>query len=238
MNIPVPIPVREVTTVKEAVIITGGLSRPHKMPGKAWGIPASLCKRGGKLREIAGAVCHECYARKGRFVFPNVAAAYMRRYQAYQHRDRSQWIQAMVFLINKQTKKDIPYFRAFDSGDLQDVAMLRAWIEVAFQLPHIHFWLVTRERGIVRRALKATTYPVPGNLLIRVSGDMMDDEGPSGFTHIGLVQSKTDLKTWKGLVKANRPGRWHCPAPLQGGMCDSCRACWDKQVTKVIYMEH
>jgi hypothetical protein len=236
MNVAIPIPVREVTTVKDAKVVTGGLCRPSKMPGKAWGIPAALCKRGGKLREIAGSVCHKCYARKGRYVFANVVAAYQRRYQAYKHRDRKQWMQAMVFLIHKQVKPADPYFRIFDSGDLQDAGMLIAWISIAKQLAHINFWLVTRERAIVRRTLK--THTPPDNLLIRVSGDMVDDEGPSGFNNIGLVQSTTDLNAWRALVAANTKKRWYCPAPLQGNSCGTCRACWDKEVEAAVYRIH
>ena len=37
-------------TVKEALQITGSLSKPSKMPGWAYGLPAKECKTGGKLQ--------------------------------------------------------------------------------------------------------------------------------------------------------------------------------------------
>ena len=238
-NIAVPVPVPTtlpVTLVKQAIVITGGLSDPSKMPGKAWGIPIQFCPRGSVLRDVEGTVCNSCYAGKGRFVFPTVQAAYMRRYQAYMHRDREQWIEAMAFLIAKQTKPDDPYFRAFDSGDLQDIGMLRAWVEIAERTPDVKFWLVTRERGIVRQLLGGTT--LPSNLLIRVSGDMFDDEGPEGFDHIATTSTVKGDKEWKKLMGASTHNDWHCPAPLQDNSCGDCRACWDHRVTRVTYRKH
>ena len=41
--------------------ITGGLSRPSKMPGPAWGLPASRCKTGAKLAGGPGTTCSSCY---------------------------------------------------------------------------------------------------------------------------------------------------------------------------------
>jgi hypothetical protein len=38
----------------EALKIVGGLSKPSKMPGWAYGIPAAECKTGKKLQECAG----------------------------------------------------------------------------------------------------------------------------------------------------------------------------------------
>ena len=52
---------------KEAIEITGGLSKPSKMPGPAFNLPAWNCITGGKLRKIPGTPCHGCYALKGRF---------------------------------------------------------------------------------------------------------------------------------------------------------------------------
>ena len=56
-------------------IITGGLSKPSKMPGYAYNLPATECKIGSKLVKVPGSVCHGCYALKGRYRFPNVKDA-------------------------------------------------------------------------------------------------------------------------------------------------------------------
>jgi hypothetical protein len=38
----------------EALKLVGGLSKPSKMPGWAYGIPAKECKTGKKLQNIEG----------------------------------------------------------------------------------------------------------------------------------------------------------------------------------------
>ena len=63
----------------EALKIVGGLSKPSKMPGWAYGLPAAECKTGSKLAKIPGSVCNGCYALKGCYVFPVVQAAQYRR---------------------------------------------------------------------------------------------------------------------------------------------------------------
>ena len=48
----------------EAWKLVGGLSKPSKMPGWSIGIPAKECKTGGKLQQVKGSVCFDCYALK------------------------------------------------------------------------------------------------------------------------------------------------------------------------------
>ena len=62
--------------VSDALKITGSLSKPSKMPGWAYSLPAKECKTGGKLQEaVPGSVCYDCYALKGCYVFKVVQDA-------------------------------------------------------------------------------------------------------------------------------------------------------------------
>jgi hypothetical protein len=99
----------------EALKIVGGLSKPSKMPGWAYGIPAAECKTGKKLQEVPGSTCEGCYATKGCYVFPVVQAAQYRRLEAIKS---PLWVGAMALLINSKKSK---WFRWHDSGDIQDV---------------------------------------------------------------------------------------------------------------------
>ena len=101
---------------KEARQITGGLSKPSKMPGPAHNLPAVACKTGAKLVKIPGSVCAGCYALKGRYRFNNVQAALKRRLQALED---PRWVDAMVTLITGEK-----YFRWHDSGDIQSLKHL------------------------------------------------------------------------------------------------------------------
>ena len=98
----------------EALKIVGGLSKPSKMPGWAYGLPAKECKTGSKLVKVAGSTCEGCYALKGCYVFKVVQDAQYRRLASIKH---ELWTGAMALLINSKKSK---YFRWHDSGDVQD----------------------------------------------------------------------------------------------------------------------
>ena len=61
--------VKRIMKSKRALKIIGGLSKPSKMPGWAYGLPAKECKTGSKLVKVKNSVCEGCYALKGCYVF-------------------------------------------------------------------------------------------------------------------------------------------------------------------------
>ena len=206
-------------TIKDAEVIAGSLSKPSKMPGYAYGIPAKHCNIGSKLVKIPNSVCSKCYALKGRYVFPNVKAAQERRYQSLTHPD---WVDALILMIQK-TKTE--YFRWHDSGDIQGVWHLNNLVKIAKQLPDVKFWLPTREKGFVSQWLLLNkTFPT--NLVVRVSGAMIDGPAPKGFAHTSTVSSHKN-----GVVGL-------CPAPQNACECGTCRRCWEHAVGNVCYTKH
>jgi hypothetical protein len=152
---------------KEALKIVGGLSKPSKMPGWAYGTPAKECKTGTKLRDIEGSTCHKCYAMKGCYVFPVVQAAQYKRLESIQD---PRWVDAMAMLINSKKSK---WFRWHDSGDVQDEAHLMKIFEVCELTPDTKHWLPTREAW-TKKYLKDK----PDNLVLRFSMPMVD-QGPA-----------------------------------------------------------
>jgi hypothetical protein len=151
---------------KEAREITGGLSKPSKMPGPAHNLPAVACKTGAKLVKVPGSVCAGCYALKGRYRFNNVQAALDRRLQALQD---PRWVDAMVQLIKGQD-----WFRWHDSGDIQSMEHLKNIFKVCKQTPETKHWMPTREAQFLKQLDPAT---IPPNLIIRMSSHMID-QGP------------------------------------------------------------
>jgi hypothetical protein len=196
--------------------ITGGLSRPGKMPGPAWGLPASRCKTGAKLAGEPGTTCSSCYAMKGHYLFPAVQDRLERRYEGLFH---PLWVPAMVFLIRWHAGG---YFRFFDSGDLQDENHLRNICTIARHTPDIRHWLPTREYAIVQ----ACRGEIPENLLVRVSATKVDGDPPGWWA------------TTSTVVSSREPGPGICGAPEQGARCGECRACWDSAVVNVAYRRH
>lgn len=202
-------------TRKEAWNLVGGLSKPGKMPWYSYSTPAQRCKTGSKLAKIPGTVCFNCYALKGRYLFPNVKTALERRFIAMQS---PQWVDAMVFLLADLSVGKPRHFRWFDSGDLQNVSDLHKIVAVAKRTPHIHHWLPTKEKAIVLSYKNA----IPSNLTVRLSAYHIDTtlQG-AGFPTSAVSTTHRD-----------------CPAYDNNGKCGSCRKCWDPAVPLVTYPQH
>ena len=132
--------------LKEAV---GSLSAPSKMPCSSYSIPAKECGVGSRLVSVENSTCSGCYALKGMYRFPNVERALYKRYNSLME-DTDLWEKNMTTFIDKFRKGDKDYFRWHDSGDLQNMNHLTAINNIALALPHIQFWLPTREIKIVR----------------------------------------------------------------------------------------
>ena len=207
-------------TLKQLQDKVGSLSTPSKMPGYGYSTSADDCITGSKLANVKGSICSICYARKGRYVFPNVQNAMKKRLKSLERLD---WIDTMVQLISRKEKSG--FFRWHDSGDLQGVWHLEKIAEVARRLPSIKFWLPTREYKIVSDWTKFCTKP--RNLTIRLSAFMIDGPAPVAVAkRLGLTTS--------GAKKAG----FSCPSSQQGNQCGDCRACWDEAVTNVDYKPH
>ena len=199
---------------KEAIKITGGLSKPNKMPGPSINLPAVACITGAKLVRVQGSTCSGCYALKGRYRFPNVKEAMQRRL-AKLHDPR--WIEAMVTLINKQ-----PVFRWHDSGDLQSIQHLKNIFEVCKRTPETGHWLPTRESRFINQMDPEV---VPKNLKIVLSDHMNNQRvTPSWWPYTSGVSTDHNQVT--------------CPASKQGNKCLDCRKCWDRSTKRVIYGKH
>lgn len=213
-------------TKKAATAIIGSLSDTSKMPGKSWGISASLCNTGRKLAAIDGTVCADCYAfERGFYASWNkgLVAAHATRLESWQA-DRLAWCQAMVDLIGGES-----HFRWFDSGDLQSADMLRDILAIAARTPNTKHWIATREVAFVRDALDGKQ--LPENVVIRMSASFPDKPTVPGASLTGTI-----ALVHKHAAPAS--DAWACPAPSQGGKCADCRACWSRDIKAVSYAAH
>ena len=202
----------------EALKLVGGLSKPSKMPGWAYGLPAKECKTGSKLVKVKGSTCEGCYALKGCYVFKVVQAAQYKRLAAIKH---PLWTGAMATIINSKKSK---YFRWHDSGDVQNEDHLLKIFAVCKLTPTVKHWLPTREAWV-----KSFLPLAPANLVIRFSAPMVDQPAPASWANTSTVVSKK--------------GQWYkgnniCPAPQQDNECRDCRACWDPAIKNVAYGQH
>ena len=195
----------------EALKLVGGLSKPSKMPGWAYGLPAKECKTGSKLRQVKDSVCYNCYALKGCYVFKVVQDAQYRRLASVKH---ELWTGAMALLINSKKSK---VFRWHDSGDVQDEAHLLKIFSVCKLTPETRHWMPTREAWV-----KHFLPMCPDNLVIRFSMSMIDQPAAGGWDNTSTV------------VTAGAT----CPSAKQGNQCLDCRNCWNKEIKNISYGKH
>lgn len=209
------------SALTEARAAVGGLSRPSKMPCWSYNIPAVVCKVGAALRKILGSTCADCYALKGRYMFPNVQAALHRRLESI---SRDDWPDNMAIAIN-----NAPFFRWHDSGDIQDTNHLTKIIKVAELTPNTRHWLPTREKALIKAYLKSGAFPE--NLTVRVSATMIDGKPPEVVCDWNRTLPTSTVHTADAIG-------YECPAPKQGNKCGDYRACWDRDVKNVSYARH
>ena len=166
--------------------------------------------------------CANCYALKGRYVFPNVQDALDRRLEKVENNPK--WVDAMVFLISWYCTKT-KVFRWHDSGDVQSLEHLLKIVEIAKRTSTIKHWLPTREVKVVFDYLKIYKQ-FPDNLMVRLSAPMVDGEPIKSYKYTSTVNHKT------------KPIGHDCPSRFQDNECRDCRACWDRKVTNVSYHKH
>lgn len=209
-------------TMKYLNASVGGLTQTSKMPWLSYSLPASACKTGSKLRKVKGSVCSKCYAHKGFYVMPLVAAAQKKRLKILLS-DVERWAGSMAALIKMKAEK-MPehrrYFRWHDSGDIQNDAHFDAIKWIAQMVPKVRFYLPTKEYQH-----EVTAYDHITNLIVRYS-----------MHKIGQVAPKRSGKWW-ATVGANIG--YACPASTREAYeCSDCRACWDHKIAVVDYELH
>ena len=205
---------------KEAVAICGSLSKPSKMPGHAYSLPAANCRIGSLLQKLRGTVCGRCYALRGRYLFPVVRNAMQRRLASLTH---PRWVEAITTLIRRSGHR---YFRWHDSGDIQNLQHFENIIAVCRNLPSVKFWLPTREYQTVE-AYRRMGGQIPGNLCIRYSAHLVDGPPPLRYgLPVSIVCSKAAQAP---------PGTHHCRAATRHNRCGRCRACWNPLVQIVVF---
>jgi hypothetical protein len=221
----------QLMTLPEARDIAGNLSKPSKMPGYAYSLPASHCQTGQKLAAVPDSVCAGCYATRGNYLYPNVQGALHRRLKGLQSPD---WPLAVASLIYYHCLiiDDQPYFRWHDSGDLQSLHHLEQVVQIAKWLPAVKFWLPTRELQYLAAYVGKHGARWPKNLTIRLSATLIDGPLPTGAAALAGVQVS-------GVSRVS----WNCPAyentALTGGSnCGACRNCWNRKIPVVIYKKH
>lgn len=220
------------------------LSKPSKMPGTSFSVPAQKCVTGSVLAKIPGSVCYDCYALKGAYVWPIVQNAMQYRLDRL---NSSDFVQIMVDELNR---KRAPEHRWYDSGDVQSVAHCLKIIAVCKLTPHKKHWIPTKERKLWQEALKMDS--LPDNAVLRYSAHMVDKTPPASWENSSAVITSYDAPIGKMCeayrTKKNGDMISHDEyltakkekqiSKIDLGYCGNCRACWSPAVKTVSYPKH
>ncbi len=225
-----------IKTLKQAKtfgVVTKGNSKIH---GSTFSTDPRRCHVGQTLVNIEGSTCSNCYALKLAKVYPSAAKSWADNLDLFRAAVEGdyvpEWCEAIAFQINKiselKAKKGLSgamFHRWFTAGDLDSLDMLRAFVKVAQLLPHIQFWLPTREKAMVS-SYKALLGEVPPNMVIRVSSAMV------GGAPLDMANTSTTHN------KGAKVYGFNCPAQTQGGNCGDCSTCWSPNVKNISYELH
>jgi hypothetical protein len=219
---------------KQYGVVTKGNSKIH---GSTFSTDPKRCHVGSKLVNVEGSTCNKCYALKLAKVYPSAAKSWADNLDLFRSAVDNdailEWCEAIALQIDAISKNKVKkkvsgalFHRWFTAGDLDSVDMLRAFVKVAEMLPHIKFWLPTREKAIVSQ-YKAALGVVPANMVIRVSSAMV---GTIPLLHPDNTSTvhKVNHTVWG----------FNCPAQKQGGNCGDCSKCWDTDTKNVSYELH
>ncbi len=207
------------------------LSYTSKMPGASFSLSALKCITGSKLHEQVGSVCSKCYARRGRYLFPNVVNAQNRRIEQVNDKD---FVECMTeVLSNDKITQKTKLFRWHDSGDLQSIEHLEKLVQIARNLPNIRFWLPTKEYGIINKY--GTRLSGASNLTIRVSHPMINNKfttQDSFYKNTSSVFSKDKINELTDIEI--------CQATVTHTTCNDngCTKCWNDSIKNIIYIKH
>ncbi len=196
------------------------LSKASKMPCRSWSLQAlDTCPAS---RDAAGDLvdaCKGCYATSGNYRFPTVKAPRVHNREDWK---RDSWVSDMVAELDNDR-----YFRWFDSGDLYDVRLARKILEVCEATPWVKHWIPTRMHKFPKFTLVLQRLQSLSNVVLRLSSDSIMGETIEGH----------NTSTIATLEDAPE-GSFVCEAYTRGGKCDTCRACWDKDISVVTYIGH
>ena len=239
------------------------LSEPSKMPCVGFNLPALkfcpaakilLAKAKDNLDKL---ICSSCYACKGFYQFPKTKNALQKKADFVLdslRKDGGQtFVKAMASAIfKKYYKKDgsrktlknvnTKLFRVHDSGDLFNVAYIKAWKQICQIFPTIRFWFPTREyvRESQLEALKDLASL--SNVSLKPSALEIDQPAPK----VDGLDAGTAVYTSK--EKAEQDGHYVCPATYVKGkdgkvlakcVAHNCNLCFIKGCKKPIaYLAH
>lgn len=200
------------------------LSNTSKLGVKSWSLQAyNTCPASIDDKGLLVDACSGCYATYGNYRFNNVKAT--REYNRISWQDDN-----FVSDFVKQLDT-VRYFRWFDSGDLYSLSLAKKIYEIMLNTPHVKHWLPTRIYKFSKfHSILKDMQSLP-NVVIRLSSDDID----GSIVNSDLIDTNSTILPSEMISEYNG---FICPAYNQGGKCNDCKACYNKDVKTVAYIAH
>ena len=160
-----------------------------------FGITAYKTKSGKLTCPFADECIKFCYAKKGAYIWSNVAKVFEQRYELTK---QSNFIDIMKAEI---IKKRVDFLRVHDSGDFYSNKYFLDWMQIAEQLPNVKFYAYTNSISIVKNNSKS----IPNNFdfIFSDSGKQTNLIDKSKDRHTKIFKTETELQN-EGYINASK----------------------------------
>ena len=159
-----------------------------------FGLPAYISRTGKVVCRMADQCIKFCYAKKGAYIWSNVAPAFEKRLEISM---QDNFVDLMIAEIKK---KKVDYVRVHDSGDYYDKRYLAKWFKIAELLPNVRFYSYTNEVGMIKNL---ESIPKNYDFIFSDSGKQKDLINKKTDRHTKIFSSLESLKKAKYTDSSN-----------------------------------
>lgn len=160
-------------------------------------------------------------------MIPNVCGAYYRNYRIWCE-DPKGFEEQLIHILKYE---GLPLFRWHDAGEIPDEQYLAMMFRVAIKFPNISFLAYTKKYDLVNEFLNG--HILPDNFCLRLSAWSKDWDVPNPHNLPMAYVDFTD-KTKNPSIPRNA---FKCKGGEEN-TCTTCRMCFKKEVTSVVFKQH
>tara|TARA_R110002153_G_scaffold155987_1_gene308131 strand:- start:207 stop:824 length:618 start_codon:yes stop_codon:yes gene_type:complete len=160
-----------------------------------FGITAYKTSKGKITCPFADACIKFCYAKKGAYIWSNVAKVFEQRYELTKQKDFKQ------IMKNEIIKKKVDFLRVHDSGDFYSNKYFLDWMQIAKSLPNVKFYAYTNSISIVKN--NKDSIPQNFDFIFSDSGKQVNLIDKNKDRHTKIFKNEIELKN-EGYIDASK----------------------------------
>lgn len=183
--------------------------------------------------------CKNCYAMKGRFIFPSVVKLMTNNWKIIQKAEKSDNKRTLYRALKKVVPKNIQIYRLNESGDFFSQDYIDAWTRVIRKRPGSLFYAYTRSFNFNYQKLVR----LPNFNLLASTDKYNEKEAQKFIKRYKNSNIKQAFGPWRKGWELPK-NSFICPAVSKkikvSGACEKCKLCVIKQRMKknVVFLKH